>query len=33
MDPDYFPPTRMREIIDYLHTHEQRYGMCAHIRQ
>ena len=27
MDPDYFPPARMREIINYLHTHDQRYGM------
>jgi alpha-glucosidase len=27
MDPDYFPPARMREIIDYLHEHHQRYGM------
>ena len=27
MDPEYFPPARMREIIDYLHKHNQRYGM------
>jgi alpha-glucosidase len=27
MDPQYFPPARMREIIDYLHEHDQRYGM------
>ena len=27
MDPEYFPPARMREIIDYLHKHDQRYGM------
>jgi len=27
MDPEYFPPSRMREIIDYLHKHDQRYGM------
>ena len=27
MDPEYFPPVRMREIIDYLHKHDQRYGM------
>ena len=27
VDPDYFPLDRMREIIDYLHTHQQRYGM------
>jgi hypothetical protein len=28
MDPQYFPPARMRDIIDYLHEHNQRYGMC-----
>ena len=27
MDPEYFPPARVREIIDYLHKHDQRYGM------
>ena len=27
MDPEYFPPARMREIIDYLHKRDQRYGM------
>jgi hypothetical protein len=27
MDPDYFPTPRMREIIDYLHSHDQRYGV------
>ena len=27
MDPVYFPPVRMRGIIDYLHKHDQRYGM------
>jgi alpha-glucosidase len=27
MDPEYFPPTRMREIIDCLHKNDQRYGM------
>jgi alpha-glucosidase len=26
MDPVYFPTPRMREIIDYLHKHDQRYG-------
>jgi hypothetical protein len=31
MDPDYFPPARMREIIDYLHKHDQRYGMSTYI--
>ncbi|KAI0738055.1 alpha-glucosidase [Daedaleopsis nitida] len=25
LDPDYFPLNRMREIIDYLHSHGQRY--------
>ncbi|KZT11187.1 glycoside hydrolase family 31 protein [Laetiporus sulphureus 93-53] len=25
VDPDYFPLPRMREIIDYLHTHDQHY--------
>ncbi|OBZ75819.1 putative alpha/beta-glucosidase agdC [Grifola frondosa] len=25
VDPDYFPLTRMREIVDYLHSHDQRY--------
>ena len=28
MDPQYFPPDRMREIIDYLHKYNQRYGKC-----
>jgi hypothetical protein len=27
MDQDYFPTARMREVIDYLHKHGQRYGM------
>ncbi|KAF8496801.1 alpha-glucosidase [Russula emetica] len=26
MDPEYFPPARMREMIDHLHKHGQRYG-------
>jgi hypothetical protein len=26
MDPQYFPTARMREIIDYLHKYNQRYG-------
>ena len=26
MDPQYFPHARMREIIDYLHKHNQHYG-------
>lgn len=25
-DPDYFPTDRMREIVDYLHRHNQQYG-------
>lgn len=25
-DPQYFPTDRMREIIDYLHGHEQQYS-------
>lgn len=25
LDPDYFPLTRMRQIIDYLHSHDQHY--------
>lgn len=26
VDPDYFPLARMREIVDYLHSHNQRFG-------
>ena len=26
MDPQYFPTARMREIIDYLHNHNQHYS-------
>ena len=26
VDPDYFPLNRMREIVDYLHTHNQHFG-------
>ena len=33
MDPEYFPHARMREIIDYLHKHNQRYGMSRLIYQ
>ncbi|KIJ92581.1 glycoside hydrolase family 31 protein [Laccaria amethystina LaAM-08-1] len=29
VDPDYFPLDRMREIIDYLHTHQQRYVLMT----
>ncbi|KAI0263723.1 glycoside hydrolase family 31 protein [Gloeopeniophorella convolvens] len=28
-DPDYFPTDRMREIIDYLHHHDQRYVLMT----
>ena len=27
VDPDYFPMDRMREIVDYLHTHDQHFSM------
>ena len=26
MDPEYFPTAHMREIIDYLHNHNQHYS-------
>jgi hypothetical protein len=26
LDPQYFPLNRMREIIDYLHAHNQQYS-------
>ena len=26
VDPDYFPLARMREIVDYLHSHDQHFG-------
>lgn len=26
LDPDYFPLQRMREIVEYLHSHGQRYS-------
>jgi hypothetical protein len=32
MGPEYFPPARMREIIDYLHEHDQRYHENGHCR-
>ncbi|EGN96446.1 glycoside hydrolase family 31 protein [Serpula lacrymans var. lacrymans S7.3] len=28
-DPDYFPVERMREIVDYLHSHDQRYVLMT----
>ena len=29
VDPDYFPLDRMREIVDYLHAHDQQYSQSA----
>jgi alpha-glucosidase len=29
IDPDYFPVPRVREIVKYLHDHDQRYSMFA----
>lgn len=29
VDPQYFPLDRMREIVDYLHTHDQRYVLMT----
>ncbi|EMD34263.1 glycoside hydrolase family 31 protein [Gelatoporia subvermispora B] len=29
LDPDYFPLPRMREIVDYLHSHNQRYVLMT----
>ena len=26
LDPNYFPLERMQEIVDHLHTHDQKYG-------
>jgi len=26
VDPDYFPMKRMREIVSYLHSHDQKFG-------
>ena len=26
VDPQYFPLNRMRQIVSYLHDHDQRYG-------
>lgn len=26
LDPDYFPLERMREIVEYLHDHDQQYS-------
>ncbi|KDQ59876.1 glycoside hydrolase family 31 protein [Jaapia argillacea MUCL 33604] len=28
-DPNYFPLSRMREIVDYLHSHDQRYVLMT----
>lgn len=30
VDPQYFPLNRMREIVDYLHSHDQHFGMSSH---
>jgi len=27
VDPHYFPMSRMREIVSYLHAHDQKFGM------
>ncbi|CAL1703163.1 unnamed protein product [Somion occarium] len=29
IDPDYFPMSRMREIVDYLHSHDQRFVLMT----
>ncbi|KAH9483447.1 putative alpha/beta-glucosidase agdC [Psilocybe cubensis] len=29
VDPDYFPLARMREIVDYLHSHQQRFVLMT----
>ncbi|CCM04538.1 uncharacterized protein FIBRA_06719 [Fibroporia radiculosa] len=29
LDPDYFPLTRMRQIIEYLHSHDQHYVLMT----
>lgn len=29
LSPDYFPVNRMREVVDYLHKHDQRFSMCS----
>lgn len=26
LDPEYFPLAKVREIVDYLHAHNQKYG-------
>jgi hypothetical protein len=26
VDPQYFPVNRVREIVNYLHSHDQQYG-------
>ena len=31
-DPQYFPTDKMREIVDYLHSHDQHYGMKDHFQ-
>ena len=29
LSPEYFPVNRMREIVDYLHAHDQQYSEPA----
>jgi hypothetical protein len=31
VDPQYFPVKRMREIVSYLHSHDQQYGMRQYL--
>lgn len=30
VDPLYFPLARMQEIVDYLHSHNQKFGKLGH---
>ena len=30
-DPDYFPTPKLREIVNYLHDHQQHYSMFAYL--
>lgn len=31
VDPQYFPLSRMREIVSYLHSHDQQYSMSQRL--
>ena len=31
VDPQYFPINRVRDIVSYLHSHDQQYGMDQHL--